>query len=97
MICLKGTWSNGTLTWSQAAPLEGSNPDAERLLSLYEEGNLQAQGGDLPKALAIFQRGISGFIAIDNPDAHLRMAQAALLWGLGTASDRADRDLRRAP
>ena len=92
MLCVKGTWNDGTLTWSAAAPLEGTNPEAARLLNLYEEGNLQAQGGDLPKALAIYQRGISGFIAVDNPDAHLKMAQAALLWGLGTASDRADRD-----
>lgn len=92
MLCVKGTWSGGTLTWSQTDSLEGTNPEAQRLLGLYEEGNLQAQGGDLPKALAIYQRGISGFMAVDNPDAHLRMAQAALLWGLGTASDRADRD-----
>lgn len=92
MLCVKGTWTGEGLTWSQTEPLEGTNPEAQRLLGFYEEGNLQAQGGDLPKALAIYQRGISGFIASDNPDAHLRMAQAALLWGLGTAGDRADRD-----
>ena len=92
MLCLKGTWTNSTLTWTLTDPLEGTDPEAQRLLGFYEEGNLQAQGGDLPKALAVYQRGISGFIAIDNPNAHLRMAQAALLWGLGTASDRAHRD-----
>jgi tetratricopeptide (TPR) repeat protein len=90
-LCLNGQWTDGVLTWKRAAALEDSSTEADRLLALYEEGNLRAQGGDLPKALALFQRGMSAFLAIDKPDAHHRVAEAALLWGLGTATDRAER------
>jgi tetratricopeptide (TPR) repeat protein len=90
-LCLNGRWADGALTWTLAPALVGESVQAESLLALYEQGNLQAQGGDLPKALALFQRGLSGFLAIDRPDPHHRVAEAALLWGLGTATDRAER------
>lgn len=91
-LCLNGNWEKGgRLTWTRGAALEGSSAEAERLLAFYEEGNVRAQGGDLEKALAVFQRGLSGVQAVDKPDAHVRMAEAALLWGLGTAVDRTDR------
>ncbi len=91
-LCLNGNWEKGgRLTWTRGQAIEGSSAEADRLLAFYEEGNVRAQGGDLEKALAVFQRGLSGVLAVDKPDAHVRMAEAALLWGLGTAVDRTDR------
>lgn len=90
-LCLNGRWSDGLLTWTRGEAYEGETPEGDRMLAFYEEGNLYAQGGDLEKALALFQRGLSAFLAIDNPSEGQRMAEAALLWGLGTASDRVDR------
>jgi hypothetical protein len=90
-LCLKGNWTGGVLEWERSLPLEASTPQADRLLAFYEEGNMQAQGGDLTKALVTFQKGLSAFLAVKNPGAHERTAEAALLWGLGTALDRAER------
>ena len=92
-LCVNGDWSGSTLTWTRGPALDAQgSAQADRFMSLYEEGNLKAQGGDLPKALALFQRGLSELSTVTDPDPHLRVAEAALLWGLGTALDRTDRD-----
>lgn len=88
-ICVDGTW-NGELAWTRSS-LEGETPEANRLLALYEEGNSKAQSGDLGGALALFGRGLAELEAMPDLDVHLRVAEAALLWGLGTALDRSQK------
>jgi hypothetical protein len=92
-ICVNGDWSGKSLLWTCAPVQEAPrSAEAERLMAFYEEGNLKAQGGDLPRALVVFQKGLSAFAELAEPDAQLKVAEAALLWGLGTALDRTDRD-----
>lgn len=85
-LCVDGKW-NGELVWTRSS-LDGESAEAERLLALYEEGNAKAQAGGLAEALTLFRQGLSEYESAGNPDAHLRTAEAALLWGLGTALDR---------
>lgn len=88
-ICVDGNW-NGELTWTRSS-LEGETSEANRLLAIYEEGNVKAQSGDLPAALKLFQQGLGELQAKPELDEHLRVAEAALLWGLGTALDRSQK------
>lgn len=89
-ILVNGEWTDSGVHWSSAPEIGANPPDVMPLLACYEEGNIQAQGGDLPKALALFQKGVSGFLAIAEPGPHHRNAEAACLWGLGTTLDRTE-------
>lgn len=88
-LCLHGKWNAGTITWTRSAPLEEDPGEAAELMALYEQGNVLAQGGDLPRALALYQRGLNAFLELETPTAQHSMAEAALLWGAGTVLDRA--------
>jgi hypothetical protein len=67
-ICVNGDWSGKSLLWTCAPVQEAPrSAEAERLMAFYEEGNLKAQGGDLPRALVVFQKGLSAFAELAEP------------------------------
>jgi tetratricopeptide (TPR) repeat protein len=81
-------WRGPELVWTSVPDPGGDSEQAQPLLNLYEEGNRKAQTGDLQGAQVLFEEGLEAFTSIAAPDARQKMAEAALLWGLGTTQER---------